>query len=170
MLGTRGLWQDGWKVVTVHGPISNLGNFDKDEWELYHVDVDPSETDDRAAAEPERLAALVDLWWEEARRYQVLPLDNRPLAALEAPRPSAARARVDRSVLHPGAAIVPETVAPDLRNRPHTIAAEVDGDGTLLRALHGPAGRYRMATGVRRHGDTLWLGSFTERAIARAPL
>ena len=53
---------------------------------------------------------------------------------------------------------------------PHIIAALVDGDGRVLRTLHGPAGRYTMATGVRQHGDTLWLGSLTERAIARAQL
>jgi hypothetical protein len=50
------------------------------------------------------------------------------------------------------------------------MTALVDGDGTLLRALHGPAGRYVMATGVRQHGDTLWLGSLTEHGIARVSL
>jgi hypothetical protein len=53
---------------------------------------------------------------------------------------------------------------------PYVIAALVDGDGKLVRALHGPAGRYRMATGVRQHGDTLWLGSLTEKGIARVSL
>ena len=43
MLGTRGMWQDGWKAVAVHGPTSGIGNFDEDEWELYHVDEDRSE-------------------------------------------------------------------------------------------------------------------------------
>jgi hypothetical protein len=46
----------------------------------------------------------------------------------------------------------------------------VDGDGAVLRTLHGPAGRYVMVTGVRRHDDTLWLGSLTEHGIARVPL
>jgi hypothetical protein len=45
-----------------------------------------------------------------------------------------------------------------------------DGDGAVLRALHGPAGAYLMATGVRQHGDTRWLGSLTERGIARTSL
>ena len=48
-------------------------------WELYHVAEDPSEVHDLAAEEPERLARMVDLWWEEAARYHVLPLDNRIL-------------------------------------------------------------------------------------------
>jgi hypothetical protein len=50
------------------------------------------------------------------------------------------------------------------------MAALVDGEGTVLRVLHGPAGRYVMATGVRQHGDTLWLGSLTEQAVARVSL
>ena len=93
MLGSRGLYQDGWKAVTFK-PLGAMYDdgldpdapFDDDEWELYDVRVDPSETHDLAAEEPDRLAAMIDRWWEEARKYQVLPLDNRPVAALMAPR------------------------------------------------------------------------------------
>ena len=82
--------------------------FEDDVWELYHVAEDFSECDDLAAQEPERLAALVDLWWEEARKYQVLPLDNRPIAALLAPRrPFDDR---DRYVFWPSAQPIPENV------------------------------------------------------------
>ncbi len=48
--------------------------FDDDRWELYHVAVDRAEIHDLADQEPERLAELIDLWWQEARRNQVLPL------------------------------------------------------------------------------------------------
>ena len=47
-------------------------------WELYHVAEDFSETVDLAAAEPERLRQLIELWWSEAERNQVLPLNNQP--------------------------------------------------------------------------------------------
>jgi sugar lactone lactonase YvrE len=50
------------------------------------------------------------------------------------------------------------------------LVALVDGDGAVLRVLHGPAGTYAMITGVRQHGDTLWLGSLTEAAVARVDL
>lgn len=50
------------------------------------------------------------------------------------------------------------------------LVALVDGAGTVLRTLHGPAGGYTMITGVRQHGDTLWLGSLTEPAAARVSL
>jgi hypothetical protein len=98
--------------------------FDEDRWELYHVATDFSECHDLAGAEPDRLAALVERWWEEARRYQVLPLDNRPLAALHTPRPARWRDQT-RTVLFAGAAPVPESVAPNVCNRSHVIAVDV---------------------------------------------
>ena len=76
MHGHRAIWADGWKAVTRH----QMGTpFDEDRWELYHVAVDRSEVHDRAAEEPERLKALIDLWWQEAEREGVLPLDDRGL-------------------------------------------------------------------------------------------
>jgi arylsulfatase len=104
-------------------------------WELYHVAEDFSECHDLAEQEPERLARLVELWWEEARRYQVLPLDNRPIAALLAPRrPFDVR---DRYVFYPNGAPVPENVTVNVRNRNHTVTAHVElpdgpAEGVLL--------------------------------------
>ena len=49
MLGTRGIWKDGWKAAAIHAPISGKGNFDADEWELYHVAEDRSESRDLSA-------------------------------------------------------------------------------------------------------------------------
>ena len=66
MLGTRAIWQDGWKAVAVHAPLTDKGNFDKDVWQLYNVDVDRSESTDLAKENPEKLEALKKLWLEEA--------------------------------------------------------------------------------------------------------
>ena len=95
MLGSRGIYHRGWKAVTFHA-IAHLYDdgldpnipFDEDRWELYYVAEDPSELDDLAAAEPERLRSMIALWWQEAHRYQVLPLDNRIFQALLDPRHS----------------------------------------------------------------------------------
>ncbi len=131
MLGSRGIYHDGWKAVTFK-PLGAMYNdgldpdapFEDDVWELYHVAEDFSECHDLAAEEPERLDELVALWWEEARRYQVLPLDNRPIAALLNPRkPFDAR---DRYVFYPNGAPVPENVTVNVRNRNHTITAAVE--------------------------------------------
>ncbi|MDA3001058.1 MAG: arylsulfatase, partial [Actinomycetota bacterium] len=74
MHGHRAIYADGWKAVTRH----EMGtNFDEDRWELYHVAVDRSETEDLAADEPKRLQELIALWWREAEREGVLPLDDR---------------------------------------------------------------------------------------------
>lgn len=144
MLGSRAIYHDGWKAVTFKplGPmydddIDPDAPFSDDPWELYHVAEDLSECHDLSAVEPDRLADLVERWWTEARAHQVLPLDNRPLAALLAPRPSRITERT-RYRYYPGGAPVPEAVAVNVRNRSHTIAVDVelpDGvepDGVLL--------------------------------------
>jgi hypothetical protein len=131
MLGSRGIYHRGWKAVTFH-PIGHLYNdgldpdmpFDEDRWELYHVEEDPSELDDLAGAEPERLEAMIDLWWKEADRYQVLPLDNRLLEALLDPRHSPDPHRLAQRVWPYGAPI-PESRVVSMRNRPHSLTAEV---------------------------------------------
>ncbi|MEM9033679.1 MAG: arylsulfatase [Actinomycetota bacterium] len=80
MFGSRALIaeRDGrwWKAVTRH---EKGESFDDDRWELYDLDADPSECDDLAEAQPKRLAELVDLWWGEADRHGVLPLDDRTI-------------------------------------------------------------------------------------------
>ncbi len=94
MLGTRAIWQDGWKAVAVHAPLTDKGNFDKDKWELYHVDVDRSESNDLAKQYPEKLEALKKLWLEEANKNQALPLDDRTtlqLINIERPAEEATR-------------------------------------------------------------------------------
>jgi arylsulfatase len=65
-----------WKAVARHMPGAD---FDDDRWELYDLSADASEGHDLADAEPERLAELIDLWWQEADRHGVLPLDERRL-------------------------------------------------------------------------------------------
>ena len=74
MMGHRGLWCDGWKAVTKHEFDDDYGS---EDWELYHLDQDFSESNDLAASEPDRLRRMIDLWWVEAGRNGVLPLDDR---------------------------------------------------------------------------------------------
>jgi arylsulfatase len=131
MFGSRALYHDGWKAVTFKpiGPIYDDGinwnaPFDEDRWELYHVAVDPAEIDDLAGQQPDRLAAMVERWWVEARRNQVLPLDNRVLHTILNPKPDQRTPRL-RTVYYPGGSPVPETVAANMKNRSHTIEVDV---------------------------------------------
>jgi arylsulfatase len=144
MFGSRAIYHDGWKAVTFK-PIAPLyddglrvnASFDEDRWELYHVAVDRSEIHDLADQEPDRLADLVTRWWQEARRNDVLPLDNRVLHAINNPKPDWRRPRLV-TTLYPGTSPVPETVAPNVKNRGHRIDVDVtvtDGsvaEGVLL--------------------------------------
>jgi arylsulfatase len=74
MAGSRALYRDGWKAVVRH---QHGADFDTEQWELYDLTVDPSECNDLALAEPDRLASLIEAWWAEAAAHEVLPLDDR---------------------------------------------------------------------------------------------
>ncbi|MBK9609469.1 MAG: hypothetical protein IPO58_24890 [Betaproteobacteria bacterium] len=76
MIGSRALWADGWKAVVEQpqgGPLDEA-LLAKQRWELYHVAEDFSECADLAATHPGKLAELIERWWVEAGKYNVLPL------------------------------------------------------------------------------------------------
>ena len=136
MFGCRAIYHDGWKAVVYHPIQFDQPGLDTVPWELYHVATDPSETENLAEREPDKLAELDRLWWTEAERNNVLPLDNRPLSSSVLPHPPA---RYDRNrYRYPrGAAPVPEAVAVNVRNRDHVVTADVivpDGgtEGVLI--------------------------------------
>jgi sugar lactone lactonase YvrE len=86
--------------------------------------------------------------------------------------PSPRVAIAERLLPHPNVrrivAVLPESWQPQPLK--YGLVALVDGDGNVQRTLHGPRGAYSMITGVRQHGSTLWLGSLTERGVARVSL
>ncbi len=126
MIGTRAIWQDGWKAVAVHAPLTDKGHFDQDKWELYHVDVDRSESNDLAKQYPEKLEALKKLWLEEATKNQALPLnDQTALQQLGYDRPTE-EVEKDAYTYYPHASAVPEAVAVNVRGKSFKIIANVD--------------------------------------------
>lgn len=126
MLGSRAIWKDGWKAVALHAPISGKGNFDKDEWELYNVNGDRSESNNLAKKNPEKLKELVTAWMDEADKNLVLPLDDRtPVEVLATVRPAEEKVR-ERYIYYPGTAPVPEGIAVNVRGRSYKIIANVD--------------------------------------------
>ncbi|MBA2810211.1 arylsulfatase [Streptomyces sp. KM273126] len=104
MLGHRALWHRGWKAVTEHVKGTPYA---EDTWRLYDTASDFSETHDVAARHPQRLAALQELWWSEARANNVLPLDDRTLVELLRLRSPNGLMGRDRLVLRPGQGHVP---------------------------------------------------------------
>jgi arylsulfatase len=176
MFGSRALYHDGWKAVVFH-PLAGLAYdgtdpdrpFDDDVWELYHVAEDFSETVDLAAARPDKLKELVDLWWREAERHQVLPLTNRP--GIGGDR----RYRRDCYEFRPGIGSLPEVVAPNLRNRGWRLFAELvvpDGGAEGVIASHGgSAGGWSVyLAGRRLHFAYNHLGTTLTTVSAELPL
>jgi arylsulfatase len=126
MLGTRGIWENGWKAAAIHAPLTDKGHFDKDVWELYHVDIDRSESKDLAKQHPEKLQALIKAWFEEAEKNLVLPLDDRTagqIISIERPTEELPR---ERYIYYPGTSSVPESVAVNVRGRSYKIIADVE--------------------------------------------
>ena len=166
MLGSRALYHDGWKAVVFHTSlgINYDGSdvtipFDDDVWELYHVAVDFAEVHDLAAERPDKLEEMKQLWWEEAAKYKVLPLNNQP------GRFGDRRYRRQRHEFYSGIGPLPEAIAPTLKNRSFVIAAEVSipaegaTDGVIV-AHGGHAGGYVLyLLGRRLHYVYNFLGS-----------
>jgi arylsulfatase A-like enzyme len=126
MLGSRGIWHDGWKAVTTHPTISGWSNFTQDTWELYHTDFDRAEVHNLADEQPDKLQELINLWFAEAGANHAFPLDDRsPVEILNTPRPQLTSQR-DRYVYYPDVADVPEAQAVNIRNRSYSIGALVD--------------------------------------------
>ena len=159
MFGCRAIYHEGWKAVTYKEIQDPRQNFDDDRWELYHVAVDVAEAHDVAAEHPEKLDELVALWWREAEKHQVLPLDNRALSELVIERPSLVPPR-SRYVYVPGGGMVPETVAANVRNRSHRIVADVEmaaGDEGVLLAMGSLFGGFALYV---KHGRLRYVHNF----------
>jgi arylsulfatase len=134
MLGHRGIWRDGWKAVTRH---ESGKPYDADRWELYRLAEDFSESEDVAAREPARLQDMIDLWWAEAHRHGVLPLDDRGAAALfrAAQRPGLPTTRARFVYIPPLSHVVSDNCPPTARG--WTTLVELDhpsggGEGALV--------------------------------------
>ena len=126
MLGSRSIWHQGWKAVTTHPCIAGWGNFNDDEWELYHVDVDRSELNNLAAEQPDKLREMINIWFSEAGRNGAFPLDDRtPVEIMMEPRPQLTAPR-DEYVYFPGNSPIPEWQAVNTKNRSFVVGALVD--------------------------------------------
>ncbi len=124
MLGSRAIWADGWKAVTWHQARS--GDWKDDHWELYHTDVDPTESHDLAQAQPDKLKQLQELWQAEAKAKQVLPLDDRRYERTQDPTRPAAALPSQRYVLYPGTSVLHPLAGPQITRRSYRINAELD--------------------------------------------
>ncbi len=119
MVGNRALWYKGWKATAYHPPDSG-GDFSNDTWELYNTDQDFSEVRDLASLYPLKLQEMIDLWFSEAGKYDVLPLDDRQKVRFQ-PIPI-----TGIFTYYPGSAKIVEPELPDTLNHSYTITGYVD--------------------------------------------
>jgi len=149
MLGNRAIYHHGWKAVTYHGTEGMIydgvtdpyRSFDLDEWELYQVESDFSESHDLAREHPEKLRELQNLWWIEAAKYNVLPINARTVG-VRAGRPRVGGQR-RRFVYYPGGTPIEIDAAVNTKNRSHMITAEVVvPDGGAEGVLVASGGRF----------------------------
>lgn len=148
--GNRALYHDGWIATARHGlpwvTVGKKGDFDKDTWELYDLKNDFSEANDLAKQEPGKLKELQALFEVEAKKYNVLPLDDRfAERANVADRPSLTRGRT-HFTFYPGTFRVPEGSAPNVKARSHTITTVFEmadkTEGVIVAA--GGSGGYTL--------------------------
>jgi arylsulfatase len=148
IFGNRAIYDNGWLAGTVHRaawefkPRTTLEN---DTWELYDTRTDFSLANDLATKNPEKLKELQGLFLKEAVKYSVLPIDDRTLERLNAAlvgRPDLMAGRTSLTV-YQGMLGMSENVFINVKNRSHTITAEVDIPKTGAKGvLLAQAGRF----------------------------
>ena len=189
MLGHRSIYHDGWRAVcpwpgpsfTEAGvgfgqPISadTLSRLDAEGWELYHVAQDVAETHDVASEHRDKLIALIGMWYAEAGKYGVLPIDGSGLARVLVEKPLVAVPR-DRYVYRPGTQSIPYAAGPRVLNRPHSITASVDlpeggAEGVLLSQGSAAGGYSLYVKDGRLHYVHNYVGRSLHRVSTPEPL
>src|SRR5450631_165992 len=130
MFANRAIYNDGWIACTTPPlapwAVGKTIDVDDYEWELYNVDQDFSEANDLAEKNPKKLREMQDLFWIEAAKYNVLPLDNSKIERMDVTnRPSLTKGR-SLFTFYSGQVRIPEGSAPDMKNKSFKISAEVE--------------------------------------------
>lgn len=148
IFGNRAIYNDGWLAGTIHRAAWETKPrrpLEQDVWELYDTRSDFSLVNDLAAKNPEKLKAMQDLFMKEAEKNSVLPLDDRTLERTNAAlvgRPDLMAGRTTLTV-HEGMLGMSENVFINVKNRSHTITADVDIPKTGANgAILAQAGRF----------------------------
>ncbi|HTY91308.1 MAG TPA: arylsulfatase [Methanocella sp.] len=140
MFGHRSIYHDGWRAVcpwpgqsfveaglSFGAPISaeKLVQLDARGWELYHVAEDFAENHDLALENRAKLIEMISLWYIEAGKYKVLPIDSRGTLRFMDERPEISPSRLHYTY-YPGTQKIPDQQAVSVLNRPHSITADVE--------------------------------------------
>lgn len=147
MLGSRALVSGEWKAVCKHEPGAD---FETEPWELYRLTDDWSECTNLAEQEPDKLAELVDLWWREAERHGVLPLDDRLIELFGTRfRPNSPHPTGRRYVYRPPMSPMPGQASAAIGGRAFDLTARVTRDSGQDGVLY--------ATGTENSGLSIFV-------------
>jgi arylsulfatase len=132
MMADRAIYQDGWIASTkvIRPPWDVVGAVnpnpaDNVTWELCDLTTDWTQFNDVAAANPAKLKQMEDLFWVEAAKYNVLPLDASVATRVIVPKPSLAAGRT--TFTYSGVLTgIPPGDAPSLLNTSYTVTAEIE--------------------------------------------
>jgi arylsulfatase A-like enzyme len=87
-----------WDAFEARVPADALNGY---QWELYNLADDPTQNNNLASREPDRLRRMKEIWMMEATRFQVLPISNSVTANMIIPRPGPAAGRRHLSTPRP---------------------------------------------------------------------
>jgi len=152
MFGNRAIWVDGWKAVTLHAnrmpwELNKVVPFENDEWELYHVEKDFSESNNLAEDHAEKLAELQAIFDEEAWKYNVYPLYDDMIKRIGAQENRLFGDKKEFIYFAPGAIRIAEKASAPVKNRAHTISTTIDLKGNeegVIVAVGGMTGGFSM--------------------------
>ena len=177
----RAIYDKGWIACAQHTLPWRQdlapAHWEKDKWELYNLDEDFSEANDLAAKFPKKLVQLKVLFDQEARKNHIYPFDDRGSARIGEPRPAPGGADPTRTkfTYYAGVSRLPETAAPNTKNRSHRISAVIDmpekgGEGVII-AEGGKSAGFSLYV---QNGRLVYHYNFFERVrtnlISNAPL
>jgi arylsulfatase len=143
MMGQWALYHQGWLLSTkvnrapwqAFGP-ANPDPLNNQEFQLYDLTKDFTQSNDIAAEHPDKVAALRKMFLAEAEKYQVLPLDASVAARIVAPRPNITAGRTEFVYTRPMVGL-PQGDSPFLLNSSFTVTADIEvpeggGEGVML--------------------------------------
>ena len=132
MFANRAIYHDGWVATSTPttppwvSQADTTDPIDGYEWELYNIEEDFSQSENLADSEAEKLRELKRLFYLEAVKYDVLPLDNSKVERLDVSnRPNLTEGR-NEFTYYEGMTRIPEGSAPDLKNKSFGISAEIE--------------------------------------------
>ncbi|MEH6939377.1 arylsulfatase [Bacillus sp. JJ664] len=121
MAGQRAIWHDGWKAISFH---TKGTPFEEDQWSLFNINKDFSQSNDLATIYPEKLKELQDIWLDEAKEFNALPMIDQTIELFAYVSPDDKIRSRTEFTFFPG--MSHSLASPPILNRSYTITVPID--------------------------------------------